>query len=265
MALPIWPYQTIGDSYRPALIFLHGFMGAGSDWSSIAKTLADQFYCILPDLPGHGWNTDFPLTHPLDFATVADGLQQLIDRLGLAQVHLAGYSLGGRIALYTAICFPQLITTLVIESANPGLEAEPARLSRAALDDQRAEQIMADGMDAFVEQWYQLELFRSLQTQPELLDAIKVRRKKNDPRWAAKIIRELSPGRQPSLWDRLDSLPMPTLLLAGALDPTYTTMVTQMGQKIAQATIEIVPDAGHNIHLEQPEKFSRIMRSFLHR
>jgi len=120
-------------------------------------------------------------------------------------------------------------------------------------------------MDAFVEQWYQLELFRSLQTQPELLDSIKVRRKKNDPRWAAKIIRELSPGRQPSLWDRLDSLPMPTLLLAGALDPTYTTMVTQMGQKIAQATIEIVPDAGHNIHLEQPETFSRIMRSFLHR
>lgn len=265
MALPIWPYQTIGDSYRPAIIFLHGFMGAGADWLSVAKNLADYFYCILPDLPGHGWNTGFPLTHPLDFATVADGLRQLIDRLGLAQVHLVGYSLGGRIALYTAICFPQLLTTLVIESANPGLETEPARLSRAALDDQRAEQIIADGMDTFVEQWYQLDLFRSLQTQPELLETIKVRRKKNDPRWTAKIIQELSPGRQPPLWDRLDSLPMPTLLLAGALDQTYTAMVTRMAQKMTGATIEIVPDAGHNIHLEQPEKVSQIMRAFLHR
>lgn len=263
MALPIWPYQTIGDSYRPAIIFLHGFMGAGADWLSTAKNLADYFYCILPDLPGHGWNTGFPLTHPLDFETAADGLRQLIDRLSLTQTHLVGYSLGGRIALYTAICYPQLISTLVIESANPGLETESARRSRAALDDQRAEQILAEGLDAFVEQWYQLDLFRSLQTQPELLDSIKVRRKKNDPRWTAKIIRELSPGRQPPLWDRLDGLSMPTLLLAGALDPAYTAVVTQMGQKFRQATIEIMPDAGHNIHLEQPENFSQIIREFL--
>ncbi|MCB9100606.1 MAG: 2-succinyl-6-hydroxy-2,4-cyclohexadiene-1-carboxylate synthase [Anaerolineales bacterium] len=263
MTLPIWPYQTVGDSYRPAIVFLHGFMGAGSDWLFIAKQLADRFYCILPDLPGHGWNTDFSLTYPLDFAVIADGLRQLISRLGLKQVHLAGYSLGGRIALYTAVHFPQLITTLTIESASPGLEDEETRRSRAELDDQRAEQIMAEGIDAFVEQWYQLNLFQSLQAQPERLNAIKAERKKNDPRWAAKIIQDLSPGRQPPLWDRLDGLPMPTLLLAGVLDQTYTTMMAQIGQKISQAVVEIIPDAGHNVHLEQPDTFSQIVKAFL--
>ena len=95
MPTPVWPYQTIGESYLPPIIFLHGFMGSGDDWRPVAEKLASNFFCILPDLPGHGWNRDLSLSQPLDFETVTEGLQQLIDRLKLAPVNVAGYSMGG--------------------------------------------------------------------------------------------------------------------------------------------------------------------------
>ncbi|MCB0209937.1 MAG: 2-succinyl-6-hydroxy-2,4-cyclohexadiene-1-carboxylate synthase [Anaerolineae bacterium] len=263
MPSPIWPYQTTGESYLPPVIFLHGFMGSGTDWLPIAKNLATQYYGILPDLPGHGWNTDFPLTQPINFDTVADGLRQLIEYLNLAPVTLVGYSMGGRIALYTAIQFPERIASLVLEGANPGLADEEDRQARATLDDQRAEQLQAEGIDTFVDTWYAMDLFRTLHTDPARLDAMKSRRKKNDPRWAAKIIRDLSPGRQPPLWDRLHTLAMPTLLLAGALDTKYTALMNRMGQSIPRSEVTIVPNAGHNVHVEQPEAFSQLLTNFL--
>ena len=263
MPSPIWPYQTTGESYLPPVIFLHGFMGSGADWLPIAENLAAHYYGILPDLPGHGWNTDFPITQPVTFDTVAAGLRQLIEQLNLAPVTLVGYSMGGRIALYTAIQFPERIASLVLEGANPGLADEQDRQARAALDNQRAEQLRTEGIDTFVDKWYAMDLFRTLHTNPERLNAMKSCRKKNDPSWAAKIISELSPGRQPPLWDQLDSLTTPSLLLAGALDTNYTALMSRMGQSIPHATVEIVPDAGHNIHVEQPEIFTQMLANFL--
>jgi 2-succinyl-6-hydroxy-2,4-cyclohexadiene-1-carboxylate synthase len=165
--------------------------------------------------------------------------------------------LGGRLALYTALAYPEKFCSLILESANPGLTGALEREERAALDDRRAEQIVAGVIEAFIQTWYNLPLFQTLQRDPLRLKAIKSIRSTTDPHWAAKIVSQLSPGRQPSLWPRLGDLSLPVLLVAGELDAPYRAVTNRMAQKISHATIEIIPDAGHNTHLEQPEQFSR--------
>lgn len=260
---PAWPYQTLGQRTNPPLVFLHGFMGTGTDWLPIANRCAGRFFCLMPDLPGHGGNTNFPISQPLNFEVVANGLNRLLEQLEFDQINLAGYSMGGRLALYTALKFPQKITALILESSNPGLVEAQARQERAEVDDNRAGTLLKIGIESFVDHWYELQLFSSLKKQPHLFDETKNKRKQNKTRWMAKVISELSPGRQPPLWHRLDALPMPVLLVAGALDSTYARLMTRMGTNIPQAKVEIIPDAGHNTHLEQPGLFAEVLTTFL--
>jgi 2-succinyl-6-hydroxy-2,4-cyclohexadiene-1-carboxylate synthase len=229
----------------------------------MAERWANHFFCLMPDLPGHGHNTRLPLAQPLGFERVVAGLKRLLQHLKLEQVNLVGYSLGGRIALYAALKFPEKIRALVLESSSAGLADEQARRERAEGDDQRAETLLAQGLETFVEQWYELDLFWTLKRHPQLLTKIKAHRKKNDPRWIAKILKELSPGRQPPLWEKLGALPMPVMLIAGGLDSKYTELATRMGRQIPGAVVEIIPEAGHNVHLEQPERFSEVITAFL--
>ncbi len=250
-----WPYQTVGNPNQPPLVLLHGFMGRGNDWLPIAEQLAEQWYCLLPDLPGHGQNVMLSLEEPLTFDTVSQGFFQWLAGLGLSQVHLLGYSMGGRLALYGATQAPHKIKSLILESANPGLRDMEARQARVKLDDERASTMRWIGMAEFVEQWYQMGLFASLKQHPQTLAQIIRQRKQNNVEWVAKVIAELSPGRQPPVWNRLARLSMPVLLLTGALDSKYVTLAEQMASLIPQATVNIIPQAGHNIHLEQPGLF----------
>ncbi|MFQ5611417.1 MAG: 2-succinyl-6-hydroxy-2,4-cyclohexadiene-1-carboxylate synthase [Anaerolineae bacterium] len=258
-----WPYRSLGVRQRPPVVFLHGFMGAGEDWLPIAGMCAGRYFCLLPDLPGHGRNIDLPLAQPLDFDFVVDGLRAWLDRLEPRPVGLVGYSMGGRLALYAALKFPGRFAALVLEGANPGLADPGQRGQRAELDAQRAEALLREGLAAFVEGWYEMDLFRSLQDRPQLLKQIKAKRKRNDARRAARVIRELSPGRQPPLWDRLDELSLPVLLVAGALDGKYSRLAAQMAARISGAGLAVVPGAGHNVHLEQPEQFAGALIDFL--
>jgi 2-succinyl-6-hydroxy-2,4-cyclohexadiene-1-carboxylate synthase len=258
-----WPFHSIGKNTNPPLLFLHGFMGRGADWLPIAGHCADQFYCLLPDLPGHGHNLNLPSSQPLDFELMADGVDRLISQLKLDAVHLVGYSMGGRIALYTALKYPHRIKSLILEGASPGIQADQARHERAALDDQHALRLQTEGMAAFIEAWYNMPLFQSLHHYPQLLHQVKQQRKQNDPDWMAKIISELSPGRQPPLWSQLGALAMPVLLMAGALDQKYSKMAGAMAEQIPKAAVKIIPASGHNVHLERPAEFARLVTTFL--
>lgn len=261
--MTVWTHHARGEPHQPPVVFLHGFMGAGADWLPIAEACANHFFCLMPDLPGHGHNTHLPISQPLDFDVVVNGLNVFLEQLKLDRVSLVGYSLGGRVALYAALKFPQKIRALVLESCHAGIVDERARQDRAEADDTQAETLLTYGLETFVERWYEMDLFRTLQSQPQLLTEIKENRKKNDPAWVAKIIKELSPGRQPPLWEKLGSLPMPVLLIAGGLDSKYADLAARMSRQVTEAIVEIIPEVGHNVHLENPGQFAEIVSVFL--
>jgi 2-succinyl-6-hydroxy-2,4-cyclohexadiene-1-carboxylate synthase len=256
-------FITLGNPKNPPLIFLHGFLGRGEGWFEIARPLSERYFCILPDLPGHGESAKDDLSSPLNFDVATDWLFRLLDEIPASKIHLTGYSLGGRIALAFACRFPQRILTLTLESASPGIADESERARRLAEDSLRAEAILKDGMPAFVEQWYQLPLFASLHNHPQKLSAVKESASRNDPRWMAKVIRELSPGAQPPLWDSLSKLSVPVFLIAGEKDTKYVQIVRSMAKQIPGARFRIVPEAGHNVHAEQPAEYIALLTSFL--
>jgi 2-succinyl-6-hydroxy-2,4-cyclohexadiene-1-carboxylate synthase len=171
--------------------------------------------------------------------------------------------MGGRAALYFAVHHPERVASLILESASPGLVFPAERRARAAEDDQRANAILTGGMEAFVEYWYSLPLFQSLYLLPGVRARTIARRKANHPGWAAKAISDLSPGRQHPVWDWLSRLEMPVLLVVGSLDEKYVQLNEKMTASIPRVRLAIVPEAGHAVHLEQPDQFTDLVQDFL--
>lgn len=254
-------FFTLGNPKNPPLVFLHGFLGSGKSWHDINVALQEQYFCILPDLIGHGENTNLDINSPLNFDVLTNWLHLLLDEIPAPKIHLVGYSLGGRAALTFASRYPEKILTLTLESASPGIVDESERARRLAEDSARAESILKDGMSAFVDQWYRMPLFASLNSHPQKLSSIKASAKQNDSRWMAKVIRELSPGAQTPLWDSLPMLSFPVLLIAGAKDEKYVQVIHKMAEWIPDCKHIIVPNAGHNVHAEQPGKFIEFFRN----
>ncbi len=256
-------YLHLGNPKNPPLVFLHGFLGSGKSWVNIAESFSENYFCILPDLPGHGENINLDIYSPLNFDVLTEWLLRLLDEIPAPKIHLTGYSLGGRAALTFACRYPERILTLTLESASPGIIDSNERARRNDEDSSRAESILKDGMSAFIEKWYRMPLFASLNSQPEKLSAIKEAASRNDPRWMAKVIRELSPGLQTPLWDSLSKLSFPVLLIAGGKDEKYVQVIHKMTERIPSAQKNIVPEAGHNVHAEQPEIYISLLSEFL--
>jgi len=259
---PPWPFDIAGSPEHPPLIFLHGFLGAGRDWLPIAQALSPEYCCVLVDLPGHGRHLDVSLETPFSLASWAEGLARTLDVLPWPQVTAVGYSMGGRLALYAALAYPERFTALVLESANPGLVDPAARAARARLDARRAAEILAQGLPAFLERWYAMPLFHTLHRAPERLAALQAARAHNHPASVARVIRDLSPGLQPALWSCLGALVLPVLLLAGEDDQPYAAIIREMGAAIPHARVRLAPQAGHNIHWERPPWFVAALRDF---
>lgn len=261
--LPTWPVQAVGSPLHPAVVFLHGFMGNREDWQFLLPEFAENFYCIFLDLPGHGQNQGNLPADPLTFAWLSAGLEQLLDELHLPAVHLVGYSMGGRAALYFTVYYPQRVKSLVLESASPGLADSAAREARFREDEQRAARLKEFGMEDFLDNWYRMPLFNSLRNRSDILDGLKDRRQRNNPDNLARVIAELSPGRQPALWGNLVDIFVPVLLMAGEADEKYTHLVRKMALQLPQASLALAPGAGHNIHLEAPSWYKKQLLDFL--
>ncbi|MGN6177394.1 MAG: alpha/beta fold hydrolase [Streptosporangiaceae bacterium] len=130
-------YETHGAG-RP-LILLHGGLGSGEMFGPILPTLAERHQVIAVDLQGHGRTAD--IDRPIDIRLMADDIAALIDHLGLDKPDLAGYSLGGGVALQTAVKYPAKVRRLVAASANirrdaiyPEILAQQGQVNAAAAE-----------------------------------------------------------------------------------------------------------------------------------
>lgn len=236
-------------------------MGTPKEWRPIVEALSTTYRCITVTWPGHD-GQPLPST-PLHFSNLSRSLLDTLDKHALLPCVWVGYSMGGRLALYTATQSPASCTRLIIESSQPGLDNPVERQTRASIDTKRAQTIIEKGLPAFLKTWYQAPLFQSMQRDHTLMKQLSVWRQQQQKEHMARIIEELSPGRQPSCWSSLPSLSMPVHLLCGQLDTKYTSLMQEMQRALPHATLCSLPDAGHNTHLEQPHAFLRALQSAL--
>jgi 2-succinyl-6-hydroxy-2,4-cyclohexadiene-1-carboxylate synthase len=249
------------------LLLLHGFTGSSATWTPHVRRWRD-IRTIAVDLLGHGASDAPPAASRYAFEPTVTDLVCLLDALDAPRTAVLGYSMGGRVALHLALHLtqhaPERLTGLIVESASPGLEDDAERQARAEKDDALADSIERNGVDAFVDRWEQLPLFATQARAPAAVrDELRRQRLRSTATGLANSLRGLTVGRQQPLRGPLSAITVPVLFVAGALDETYTAYANQMAARLPNARLEIVPEAGHAVHLEQPSVFARLVQDFL--
>jgi 2-succinyl-6-hydroxy-2,4-cyclohexadiene-1-carboxylate synthase len=79
----------------------------------------------------------------------------------------------------------------------------------------------------------------------------------------AASLRATGTGAQPSYWEHLAELEIPTMLIAGERDHKFAQIAGRMHEAIPDARLDVVPDAGHAVHLEQPDWYVQLVTEFL--
>jgi pimeloyl-ACP methyl ester carboxylesterase len=148
----------------------------------------------------------------------------------------------------------------VLISATAGLETENERAARRAADDLLAQRVERDGVEAFVRWWLDRPLFSTLPRDASAMDA----RLGGSAAGLASSLRLAGAGTQEPLWDRIHSLDMPVLVVAGALDRDYADRAQRLAACIgANARLAIIDGAGHACHMERPDAVWAAVGPFL--
>jgi 2-succinyl-6-hydroxy-2,4-cyclohexadiene-1-carboxylate synthase len=246
----------------PTVLLLHGFMGDKEDWAGVADALSPEFSTLAVDLPGHG-ETVVNEAGLCRMENCAAGLVELIKELEMTECHVVAYSMGGRLALYLAVNFPREFKSFVIESGSPGLKSTAERSDRIKHDKRLAERLDSEGLERFLNAWYRLPLFASLDKDSPGFKNMLRRRRKGNPAGIANSLRFMGTGTQPPLWHRLDSVRVPMILITGELDKKFDRIAGEMSDLCPRFERAIIPDGGHNVHFEKPLEYSRCLLEFL--
>jgi len=247
------------------LVALHGFTGNAETMLPLVERVRGERPAWLVDIVGHG-NSDAPdVLEPYMMNSVVDQVLSVVGQRPPASVHLLGYSMGGRIALSIASRAPWYFASITTLSASPGLEDPIERAARHEADEERALRIERDGVAAFCEWWLSLPLFAPMVaslTEDEL-NASLAQRQDTTPTGLAHSLRGTGTGSMPPLWAALRSVRSPLLALAGTLDDPYLRIAERMADAAPFGQWGAVPDAGHALHVENPDEVSRLLRQFL--
>ncbi|NTW54549.1 MAG: 2-succinyl-6-hydroxy-2,4-cyclohexadiene-1-carboxylate synthase [Chlorobaculum sp.] len=253
---------TVGDPALPKIVFMHGFLGSGSDWLSFARKLADRYCSILVDLPGHG-EAEIPAVAEADgfFMRTVEKLAAEIRRINAEPCVLVGYSMGGRLGLALALHYPELFSKAVIVSSSPGLRTEEERSARRKSDEGVARKIERN-FEGFIEFWYDQPLFATLKSHA-LFREVEAQRKQGSPEQLAHALRLLGTGNQPSFWDELPGNRLPILFCIGEKDTKYVEIGHRIVDVCPNATLEFFEGCGHTLHIEEPERFIGSVERFI--
>lgn len=241
---------------------LHGFTQSGRSWMEVISKMPEGWMWIVPDLRGHGETRTRPGA-PCSMDSCTRDLVMLWDHIGVAQTHLVGYSMGGRLALHVAARRPERILSLLTIGAHAGLD-EGAREGRRQGDEALAQRIEQDGLEAFVKHWSSLPLFAGLERRgPTFVAQARAERMTNHVAGLACSLRGMGAGVMEPLWDDLSTLSFPCTFVAGQLDHGYVTSARRLASTVRQGRVEVVPRAGHTVHQERPEAFARLLEAHL--
>ena len=253
-----------GETARPPLIFLHGFTLSSREWAPLLSRYASDFQPLALDLVGHGASEAPEEPHHYTMASCTGQILGVLESLDIRQAFWVGYSMGGRALLNLALRRPAAVRAMVLESTTAGIANPKERQARIHRDASRARFIERHPIETFVQRWTSHPIFRSQsEMAPLKREYIRNIRLQNSRIGLANSLRGMGRGAMPSLWEDLPSLTLPTLLLAGGLDPDHVALAERMQYLLPESRAHTVEEAGHNIHFERPELFFDITRTFL--
>ncbi|HUA07039.1 MAG TPA: 2-succinyl-6-hydroxy-2,4-cyclohexadiene-1-carboxylate synthase [Solirubrobacteraceae bacterium] len=234
------------------VVLLHGFTHTGASWDPVVAALAESYRALAPDIRGHG---SASAREPVSLDAVLEDLAEAAPE----RFTLVGYSMGGRIALHAAVA-PALgprIDRIVLIGASPGLADPAERAARRASDERLADEVEHMTIEEFAHRWAQTPVLAG--QPPEVAAAIDADRRRNQPMGLARALRGLGTGALPSLWERLGDLGVPVTLVVGERDGKFRAIATEMAAELPQASVAVIPETGHAVHLEAPGRVAELI------
>lgn len=225
------------------MVLAHGFTQTARSWGRVERLLTERLPLLdtlAVDLPGHG-DSAAPAGSDLWASATA-----LVDDGGTATY--VGYSMGGRVAIHAALAHPDRVESLVLIGATAGIDDPRERAARRTADEALADHIEDVGADVFIDEWLTNALFAGLDDE----SAGRADRLRNTAAGLAASLRATGTGTQTPLWERLGEIAVPVLVLVGADDTKFTLLGERLVAGLPDATLQVIPGAGHSVHLEAP-------------
>ncbi len=256
----------------PPILLVHGIGNNAQTWASVVGPLAENHTVIAPDLLGHG-DSDKP-RGDYSIAGYANGMRDLLSVLDIEQVTVVGHSLGGGVALQFAYQFPERCQRLVLVGSG-GLGSELSATLRAATLP-GAELVLTALAGASgvlrtalrgVEELGRLAGWKQAHDLAEAGEALLGLRDIEARRAFLRTLRSSvdARGQTVSALDRLylaNAIPM--LVIWGSRDPIVPiSHADAVRELVPTARVEVFDGAGHWPHVDDPERFCRVLAEFL--
>jgi pimeloyl-ACP methyl ester carboxylesterase len=230
----IW-FATFGNERAPAVLLLHGGGGSSDYWGNLIRDLAPDHHVIVLDARGQGRSTnDAPI---ISYEQMARDAIAVLDRLGIRETAVVGWSDGANVGFYLALRFPKRVAALIAFAGNAtpaGYQpnSNPAAM-RAYIARTRAE-------------------YRKLSPQPKRYDEMMKRLSvlwKTQPDLSAEDLRRIRSR---------------TAILQGEKDEIIRrSHAEEIAAQIPGARLVLLAGAGHFAPLTQREAFNKAVRDFL--
>lgn len=241
----------------PVAMFVHGFPLDSTLWLEQLEALSGVRRCIAPDLRGFGRSG--PVTgEPLSMDTHAADLAAVLDLVSEERADIVGLSMGGYVALAFAELYPDRVRSLALVDTKAGPDDAPGRQAR----DATAARVVSEGRGWFA------EAMRNVLLGPEAPLSAQARlRTMIEGCPYETIIAALGGMRdRPDRTALLPTLKVPSAVVVGEHDtlisPSDTTL---MADGLRDATLHVVPGAGHLSPIERPAEVAGALRTLLER
>lgn len=233
-----------GDPRNPPILFLHGIRLGGAIWERHARLLADTFFVVTPDLPGHGELAGLPFDVPVIDAFLRYISESVVSRPPL----IVGYSLGGYVAMRYATDMPEQSAGLLLTGCSTDITGHRQTLYEVGVG--ITAQIPAPMLDKILALFFRLTLPRRI---ARVVIPFPFDQRTFD------LSRRTAGGVEYSA--RLERYGKPVLIVNGEWDLLFRPD-EQKYARAARAQVIVMPKTDHVAPLRHPEAFAAIVRAF---
>ena len=250
------------------VVLLHGLGASVVTWRENIGPLAEHHRVYAVDLPGHG-DSEKPDDLSYSLSSMINFTKSLVEALGHERAAFAGSSIGGGLALMTAVNHPEVVSKLML-SSSAALGREVALFLRLASLPFLGE-LMTSGVRDPVRAWLRKSFYDKSLASGDLLDELRRTNSLTGAGEAGLKIARVYIGlwgvrRRYVLTRRLKRLDVPTLIFWGADDEIIPVKhAYRAAKELPKSDLHVFGNCGHWSHVERASEFNRLSLEFLSR
>ena len=250
-------YEVLGQANTTSspLIILHGFFASSRNWRQVAEKLSVKHHVYVLDIRNHGASPHHPI---MDYSAMAADVLAFMDASGIKTASLLGHSMGGKVAMWFALNYPERVDKLLVVDIAPVTYQHSFNNLITALKSLPL-QSLKNRKEA--ELWLESDIPELTYRQFLLQNLVLV---DGEYSWRVDLDIFYATGDNiigfPDVADE-ESYRGPSLFLAGA-DSNYVC-AEQISKLFPNANLTVIAEAGHWLHVQQPVEFLRLVEDFL--